>query len=276
MTFFRKLFRGSEGEVLATAPDAPPEGAAVVPPSVAPATGVQSATSDDAIWWDDAAPLAADTSPDETPTAPMGAMSMDDARKRLAASIAQSSPHVAPPKDVTEPMDVTHQLEDDEAPVLSARQSAQGLSAMAARDIGRVRENNQDSVFSMLTTLPRESTDLSVGLFIVADGMGGHQGGEIASRLAVRTVVHQILSQLVLPALDDTMSAALQPLMVSAVQAANQAIWDTAQAMGTDMGTTCPPLCWWVMGSISPTSGTRGPICTNRAGCAKSPMTTPP
>ncbi len=239
MTFFRKLFRGSEGEVLATAPDAPPEGAAVVPPSVAPATGVQSATSDDAIWWDDAAPLAADTSPDETPTAPMGAMSMDDARKRLAASIAQSSPHVAPPKDVTEPMDVTHQLEDDEAPVLSARQSAQGLSAMAARDIGRVRENNQDSVFSMLTTLPRESTDLSVGLFIVADGMGGHQGGEIASRLAVRTVVHQILSQLVLPALDDTMSAALQPLMVSAVQAANQAIWDTAQAMGTDMGTTC-------------------------------------
>lgn len=239
MTFFRKLFRGSEGEVLATAPDAPPEGAAVVPPSVAPATGVQSATSDDAIWWDDAAPLAADTSPDETPTAPMGAMSMDDARKRLAASIAQSSPHIAPPKDVTEPMDVTHQLEDDEAPVLSARQSAQGLSAMAARDIGRVRENNQDSVFSMLTTLPRESTDLSVGLFIVADGMGGHQGGEIASRLAVRTVVHQILSQLVLPALDDTMSTALQPLMVSAVQAANQAIWDTAQAMGTDMGTTC-------------------------------------
>ncbi|MEI6777498.1 MAG: protein phosphatase 2C domain-containing protein [Chloroflexales bacterium] len=239
MTFFRKLFRGSEGEVSATAPNAPPEGAAVVPASVAPATGVQSATSDDAIWWDDATPLAADTSPDETPTAPMGAMSMEDARKRLAASIAQSSPHIAPPKDVTEPMDVTHQLEEDEAPVLSARQSAQGLSAMAARDIGRVRENNQDSVFSMLTTLPRESTDLSVGLFIVADGMGGHQGGEIASRLAVRTVVHQILSQLVLPALDDTMSTALQPLMVSAVQAANQAIWDTAQAMGTDMGTTC-------------------------------------
>jgi serine/threonine protein phosphatase PrpC len=167
-------------------------------------------------------------------------MNMEEARKRLAASVSLSSPHLAPPPEsTTEPLDATHQLDDDQAPALSAHRSAQGLAAMAARDIGRVREINQDSVFAMLTTLPREGSDLSVGLFIVADGMGGHQGGEVASRLAIRTIVHQVLSQLVLPALDDTMSTALQPLMVSAVQAANQAIWDTAQAIGTDMGTTC-------------------------------------
>ncbi len=245
MTFLRKLFRGNEGDASSTTPahtpDVPPEGAATAVPS----TGVRAAASDDAAWWDTTAPLGdavppASQSHDETPPTAMGAMNPEDVRKRLAASVAPSSPHLAPPsKVVTEPMDVTHQLDDDEAPTLSAHQSVQGLSAMAARDIGRVRENNQDSVFTMITTLPREGTDLSVGLFIVADGMGGHQGGEVASRLAVRTVVHQILSQLVLPALDDTMSTSLQPLMVSAVQAANQAIWDTAQAMGTDMGTTC-------------------------------------
>lgn len=135
--------------------------------------------------------------------------------------------------------DGTRQLEEGSAPALSPRRSLQGLAATAARDIGRVREVNQDSVFALLTTLPRESDDVTVGLFIVADGMGGHQGGEVASRLAVRTVVHQVLSQLVLPALDDGMTEALQPLMVSAVQAANEVIWEAAQTLGTDMGTTC-------------------------------------
>ncbi len=260
MTFFRKLFRGGEGEdesaptPPAQTPDAPPARVAPATPAAAPPTGAQAAaTPNSATWWDSVASPspefpppspptsgASPTPPDEMPTIPMGVMSMEDARRRRAASMAQSSPHLAPPpQSVTEPLDATHQIEDGQAPALSAHRSAQGLAAMAARDIGRVREINEDSVFAMLITLPREGIDLSVGLFIVADGMGGHQGGEVASRLAIRTVIHHVLSQLVMPALDDTMTTALQPLMVSAVQAANQAIWDTAQAMGTDMGTTC-------------------------------------
>ncbi|MFV9507219.1 MAG: PP2C family protein-serine/threonine phosphatase [Oscillochloridaceae bacterium umkhey_bin13] len=135
--------------------------------------------------------------------------------------------------------DKTRKLPASSAPGLSLHYSSQGLAAMAVRDRGRVRESNQDSVFSMLLTLPREGGDLPVGLFVVADGMGGHQGGEVASRLAVRTVVHQVLAQLVLPALDGQMDEALQPMMISAVQAANEAIWDSAQVLGTDMGTTC-------------------------------------
>jgi serine/threonine protein phosphatase PrpC len=180
---------------------------------------------------------AADT---ETPTAPFSALSEEAARARLEDERASGA---TPPEgtpllgEVQE--DGTRQLDADSAPALIPHRSAQGLAATAARDIGRVREVNQDSVFAMLTTLPREGGDVTVGLFIVADGMGGHQGGEVASRLAVRTVVHQVLSQLVLPALDDSMTEALQPLMTSAVQAANEAIWEAAQTLGTDMGTTC-------------------------------------
>jgi PPM family protein phosphatase len=133
----------------------------------------------------------------------------------------------------------TRYLADDAAPELRRVRSAQGWAAIAARDIGRVRSINQDSVFSLLTTLPREGGDVRMGLFIVADGMGGHEGGEIASRLAVRTVVYHVLAQLLMPALDDGPIEALQSLMVNAVQEANTTIWEQAQSQGTDMGTTC-------------------------------------
>jgi len=45
--------------------------------------------------------------------------------------------------------------------------------------VGRMRESNQDCVFSAP----------DVGLIVVADGMGGHAGGEVASDVAVATIV---------------------------------------------------------------------------------------
>lgn len=52
------------------------------------------------------------------------------------------------------------------------------LAVYSAIDVGLVRKNNQDSIL----------VDKENGIFIVADGMGGHQGGEVASRLAVQTI----------------------------------------------------------------------------------------
>ena len=46
-------------------------------------------------------------------------------------------------------------------------------------DQGLVREHNEDSIGS----------DPALGLLILADGMGGHKGGEVASAIAVDTVL---------------------------------------------------------------------------------------
>ncbi|MEE4329905.1 MAG: protein phosphatase 2C domain-containing protein, partial [Wenzhouxiangella sp.] len=53
-----------------------------------------------------------------------------------------------------------------------------GARSVASSDTGRVRENNQDAVFA----------DDSVGLWLVADGMGGHAGGARASEIACEII----------------------------------------------------------------------------------------
>ena len=52
------------------------------------------------------------------------------------------------------------------------------MIAVSKTDIGKVRTNNEDSIL----------VDQERGIFLLADGMGGHNAGEVASKIAVDTV----------------------------------------------------------------------------------------
>jgi protein phosphatase len=103
------------------------------------------------------------------------------------------------------------------------------LIPYALSDVGRKRDHNEDSF------LVREE----VSLFAVADGMGGHQAGEKASRMALETLA-SILKKPDNPENRDDVLAKLR----DATQAAGAAIFDAAQADPTlqGMGTTMTSL----------------------------------
>ncbi len=190
-----------------------------------------AASTDDTAWWEEASPA--------TIAAVNGASTQSDEAGPAEAGTVEPDTQAPQTAELSAIEDSTRPLTAADMPMLAVLRSHRGLAAGALRDVGRVRSANQDSLFSLITSLPREGNDLAMGLFIVADGMGGHHGGEIASRLAISTVAQYVLTELVLPALVDGTTEALQPLIVGAVQKANRAIWDHAQSIGSDMGTTC-------------------------------------
>ena len=110
----------------------------------------------------------------------------------------------------------------------------QPIQYAALSDIGFRRQNNQDSCVVQLST-ERERWEERGHLFVVADGMGGHAVGELASKMAVDSVPHTFLK---LRELEP--AAALR----KAIETANAAIHERG-LLNRDflrMGTTCTTL----------------------------------
>lgn len=114
----------------------------------------------------------------------------------------------------------------------------QQLVSGCGQSVGKQRELNEDSLLALTTTMAGNSGNLPFGLYIVADGMGGHQFGEVASNAAIRTVAGYVLRKFhpyLFHVKTDTMDESFQEIMQAAVGEANRAIQREASGSGTTL-----------------------------------------
>jgi serine/threonine protein phosphatase PrpC len=109
-------------------------------------------------------------------------------------------------------------------------------------DVGMVRGNNQDSVFTLFASSTSVDDLPDFGLFIVADGMGGHLEGERASAITTRIVARYILREIYVTLLSQKMDEPERPsisdVLRAAVQEANESVTEQIPEGGTTVTTT--------------------------------------
>ncbi len=130
------------------------------------------------------------------------------------------------------------------------------ILASCGSDVGMVRKLNEDSVLLLNFNAVETSHTQPFALLVVADGMGGHDSGEVASSMAIREIAASVAQSVLGRAIFNygaTVSMAMPEgevdvmaggeavgeMLREAVEAANKAIVQQGRARHSDMGTTC-------------------------------------
>lgn len=157
-------------------------------------------------------------------------MNMDETKSHTdviedeADNLADTKPEVTLDKTVVEP---------------NSHSSVPRLQVAQLSDVGAVRQRNEDSCLVFSSESGGHFPLMPFGLYLVADGMGGHDSGHLASKVASRTAAQHILREIYLPYLsieDSLKSKDIQQLMKDAVMAAHNAVYNPDPAK--DGGTT--------------------------------------
>ena len=114
------------------------------------------------------------------------------------------------------------------------------LDIAARSDMGRRKRENEDSFGVFRDDTPGLNLFRSGALLVVADGLGGHMGGEIASKLAV-SILKDVVKEHPPQAAGENPDGPLLDLLARYVQNANTSVFKTNQdlnAQGKPMGTT--------------------------------------
>lgn len=153
-----------------------------------------------------------------------------------------SAPQVSekiPPKE-TQPLLPFEPLPTDTkrlTPPKSFTTSSRRIKFGITTDIGG-RGNNEDAAMTMLTSTEVTGNPPVIAVLMVADGMGGHQDGEYASSIAVRTVAQFVTNEVILPQLEAQESRSadqktIPEVLSDAMSAANSSVQANVPGGGT-------------------------------------------
>ncbi len=120
-----------------------------------------------------------------------------------------------------------------EEPIVTPSQYLVGVG----QSVGRQRDHNEDSLFYFNSNFANCTKDVSFGIFIVADGMGGHEYGEVASSVAAKTlgeyVVQKLYSPLFNPNSTSPPNEGIQEIIEIGIKHAQDAVMRKAPGGGT-------------------------------------------
>jgi len=122
-------------------------------------------------------------------------------------------------------------------PLAVARLPLQIISA-SAQSVGLVRSHNEDTLLSLSAVRADGLNDMVFGVFIVADGMGGHDYGEEASRAAVQAAANYLVTKTYPRFLGMELEGdveSLQEVMANAIKASQRAVLSDAPGGGTTL-----------------------------------------
>jgi protein phosphatase len=119
------------------------------------------------------------------------------------------------------------------------RTAPRGLTVVQNSHIGRVRQHNEDAWLVLDLSYRENDAHVMVALLILADGMGGHASGDLASALAARTaaacVMQDIMPSYLSPEVAGTPHYSLHEALVHAVQVANETVYRNLPHAGTTL-----------------------------------------
>jgi serine/threonine protein phosphatase PrpC len=144
--------------------------------------------------------------------------------------------------DTSQPIRVkTAPLSDDQLELVTSKLVPLHPSQFivgVGQSVGRQRDHNEDTLFVLNTLLAGTNDSLPFGVFIVADGMGGHQNGEVASMVATRAMESYLVRKLFQPLFGlkpEPNAESFQEIMQGAVKEAQQAVLSQVPGGGTTL-----------------------------------------
>jgi len=101
-----------------------------------------------------------------------------------------------------------------------------------------VRTLNEDSIMTLEMNRIHQSISQPLGVYVVADGMGGHAAGEVASGTIINVIAQKALKDLLPDDVGQVAGDDRQRWLRAAVESANEEVFILRKKAGTDMGST--------------------------------------